>query len=275
MVNTKPLLALSFLGLVGACSAGELDDGAASQGAALSLPVRMVLEIHTTSRRLGSSRSRSEPAQCCSVPNVPFADCPSVIELRRTRSFDRRGAFHKEGEHASGAETFVFNGPHSCSNGEWSFSGIAEATRSDIVARLDYRDVNPERTFAPSTYVLAWKARDSDESYSWEVRADKWLNDCLRASNKKDGTFTVDAGSFNGALRASYTVSCAVTGNPAVPAPAPEGNAGGPPAGTANPGTGGNDGVCFPSYDECAAACSGACQRKINCGGGNAHKCFE
>ncbi len=38
---------------------------------------------------------------------------------------------------------------------------------------------------------------------------------------------------------------------------------------------GGNDGSCYPSLKACLAECTGVCERRINCGGATAHKCFE
>ena len=32
---------------------------------------------------------------------------------------------------------------------------------------------------------------------------------------------------------------------------------------------------CFPSQEECEAVCCGSCERRINCGGPSAYKCFE
>jgi hypothetical protein len=40
-------------------------------------------------------------------------------------------------------------------------------------------------------------------------------------------------------------------------------------------GGGGGGGTCYPSLKACLAACSGVCERRINCGGASAHKCFE
>jgi hypothetical protein len=38
---------------------------------------------------------------------------------------------------------------------------------------------------------------------------------------------------------------------------------------------GDNNLQCFPSYKSCIAVCLGVCERRINCGGASAHKCFE
>jgi hypothetical protein len=37
----------------------------------------------------------------------------------------------------------------------------------------------------------------------------------------------------------------------------------------------GADGQCFPNKRECEAVCRGVCERRIECGGASAHKCFE
>lgn len=37
----------------------------------------------------------------------------------------------------------------------------------------------------------------------------------------------------------------------------------------------GYDLQCFPSLRQCQAVCCGVCERRINCGGATAHKCFE
>ncbi len=34
-------------------------------------------------------------------------------------------------------------------------------------------------------------------------------------------------------------------------------------------------GTCYPSLKACLSECTGVCERRINCGGANAHKCFE
>lgn len=39
--------------------------------------------------------------------------------------------------------------------------------------------------------------------------------------------------------------------------------------------TSGGGGTCYPSLQACLAECAGVCERRINCGGANAHKCFE
>jgi endonuclease/exonuclease/phosphatase family metal-dependent hydrolase len=56
--------------------------------------------------------------------------------------------------------------------------------------------------------------------------------------------------------------------NPPPPAPPP-------PLPPPPPPLGGHNMQCFPSYNECAAVCGGVCERRINCGGPSAHKCFE
>jgi hypothetical protein len=38
---------------------------------------------------------------------------------------------------------------------------------------------------------------------------------------------------------------------------------------------GDHDLECFSSYKQCVAVCEGVCERRINCGGASAHKCFE
>jgi hypothetical protein len=37
----------------------------------------------------------------------------------------------------------------------------------------------------------------------------------------------------------------------------------------------GHDLECFPSLRDCEESCCGVCERRINCGGASAHKCFE
>ncbi len=41
------------------------------------------------------------------------------------------------------------------------------------------------------------------------------------------------------------------------------------------PGDGDHDGQCYPSLKACLRECTGVCERRINCGGASAHKCFE
>lgn len=48
-----------------------------------------------------------------------------------------------------------------------------------------------------------------------------------------------------------------------------------PPPPPEEPPPKGHDGQCYPSLKACLKECTGVCERRINCGGATAHKCFE
>lgn len=48
-----------------------------------------------------------------------------------------------------------------------------------------------------------------------------------------------------------------------------------PPPPPDDPPGGGHNGQCYPSLRACERECTGVCERRINCGGATAHKCFE
>jgi hypothetical protein len=52
-------------------------------------------------------------------------------------------------------------------------------------------------------------------------------------------------------------------------------DAGGGSGGGGGGSGGSNNLVCFPNLSECEAVCGGVCERRLNCGSANAHKCFE
>jgi hypothetical protein len=287
MIHARTMIALAALAAIAsACAAnGESNDGPqARQNSALVTSVKMVLSIQSSSRVMtggaGDGLGRNKK-QCCLDPRTPLAACAHPMKFDGT-TLSAGGVFHYSGVHSSATGSGRMEGPYNCVDGtgsEWEFppflDGVADTVNQEV-ARIEYWDVNPSQTFPSSLYTFQWREVDEyvpDDFYEWRVQVANWINSCSIASQHgNNGTYTVDTGLVNGGrlcdrrgcdkgeYRVAFSVECAVSGGS---------------SSSSSSGGGGNNNVCFPSYNACAAVCQGVCERRINCGGPSAHKCFE
>jgi hypothetical protein len=170
-------------------------------------------------------------------------------------------------------------GGNTCpANGCPSNQGPFHATISPVLATCVY----PGTSF----YVPSFTARLGNLTN----------NQPLCGSHCSGGDFFQPYGPFNhidDSFNGGFWTSCPNPSNPAIscqvipdpsatchippppptttPAPSPTP----PPPSPPPSGCGSHNNVCFGSYNACARECCGVCERRINCGGGSAHKCFE